>query len=172
MILSYYFIRKRIQELLKHPQARRRRFFAWNEVKSLWIIYLQKDCAEVEACIAQLEAMGKEVHCLVFAPDAQVSSTEKEAQLVCTKADMNLWAFPSEAIEKHFCADPCDMLLDLVPDEHLPLQYLELKHPAPFKIGIKKTSDGLYDCTLEVSKRDIRYIFAQMLHYLQTFRSA
>ena len=32
MILSYYFIRKRVQELLRNPIARRRRFFAWGVV--------------------------------------------------------------------------------------------------------------------------------------------
>lgn len=172
MILSYYFIRKRVQELLKHPPARRRRFFAWNEVKSLWLVYLQEDSTEAEACVAQLKAMGKTVRCLVFARNAPAASLEEEVRCRCTKADLNLWAFPSEAVEKRFCAEACDMLLDLVPDEILPLQYLEAKHPAPFKIGIKKASGGLYDFALEASKRDIRYIFTQILFYLQTFRSA
>ena len=171
MILSYYFIRKRVQELLRNPIARRRRFFAWGDVKRIWVVYLQEDNAEAEACVARLRAMGKEVRCLVFAREASVLPPKAEARLVCTKADLNLWAFPSEAVEKGFCAEACDVLLDLVPDENLPLQYLEGKHPAPFKLGVKKASGGLYDFALEVSKRDIGYIFEQMLFYLQTFRS-
>lgn len=171
MILSYYFIRKRVQELLRNPIARRRRFFAWGDVKRIWVVYLQEDNAEAEACVARLRAMGKEVRCLVFAREASALPPKAEARLVCTKADLNLWAFPSEAVEKGFCAEACDVLLDLVPDENLPLQYLEGKHPAPFKLGVKKASGGLYDFALEVSKRDISYIFEQMLFYLQTFRS-
>lgn len=52
------------------------------------------------------------------------------------------------------------------------LQYIALRHPSAFKVGIKYPGQEWYDLGLTVTdKDDIQYLFGQILFYLRSIRA-
>lgn len=75
------------------------------------------------------------------------------------------------ATERKFCACDADILIDLTRPGNYVMQYLLLKHPAPFKVGAKNGGPDLYDLTVAVTENtDMRYVFEQIVFYLRTIR--
>ena len=65
-----------------------------------------------------------------------------------------------------------DILIDITRPGCYALQYIALRHPSAFKVGIKYPGQEWYDLGLTVTdKDDIQYLFGQILFYLRSIRA-
>ena len=173
MILSYYFIRKRINQMLGRPVSRKRQFLSLEQAETVLLVFTQKNLQEAEACAARLKAKKKKVKQFVYADTPSVGESDRPDRVWCTRKDLDSWAFPRKETEQAFLSLKADILIDLIADEDcLPVCYLELQHDARMKIGPKRNDGEFYDFSLSLNQqKEIRYIFDQILFYLQTFRA-
>ena len=171
MILSNYFIKRKIRELIARPPGRRRSFRGWNEVRNILVFYEAKDQDEVAPCLETLRKMQKQVAVCVYAPGPGAGPFPEEYQVIRSK-DVNAGGFPSAATCRAVAETQADLLIDLSRPGCYPLQYLLLQHPCPFKTGSKAGGPDLYDLSILVTGQDgIRYLFEQILFYLQSIHS-
>lgn len=171
MILSNYFIKKKIRELIAHPPARRRAYRSLNEVRHILVFYEAKDRDQVEPCLETLRKMHKQVTACVYAPGSG-SGPFPDGYRVIGPKDVNRGGFPSAATSRAIKEINADLLIDLSRPGCYPLQYLLLQHPCPFKAGSKTDGPDLYDLSILVTGQDgIPYLFEQILFYLQSIHS-
>ena len=88
------------------------------------------------------------------------------------KNDLNAWGFPSDSVLEKVGALKADILIDITRPGCYALQYIALRHPSAFKVGIKYPGQEWYDLGLTVTdKDDIQYLFGQILFYLRSIRA-
>lgn len=171
MILSNYFIKKNIRGLAADPPARSRLFRNLQDVRKILVFYEARDKEAVEPCLETLRGLHKEMTVCVYAPGASSPSFPEGYQVIGPK-DVSLWGFPTPSKTHALQELKADLLIDLSGRNCYPLQYLLLLHPCPFKVGIKRQSPDLYDLSISVTDQDdIKYLFGQILFYLQSIHS-
>lgn len=177
MILTNYFIKRRIDGLLSSV-TRTRRFKTIDEINTVLLLYHVSDSKEVETCISRLKAMGKMVYtCGYKAEEAPQSPSGEEKDddthiYIRHKQDVNLWGMPAEAVLEKINACRPDVVIDLTRSKNCVMQYLLLKCDCNFKAGIKNGERDLYDFSISaVENKDLTYLFEQIIFYLQTIRS-
>lgn len=171
MILSYYFIRKKITELVA-AQKRTRKFKTIQEVQSVLLFYCLSDSEEVEPCISELKKMGKRVLACGYTSSAIASPKDESYLLVEAKKDLDHWAFPSNTLINTLNDFKPDIIIDLSGGDCYVMQYLLLQCNCDFKTGIKRDKQDLYDFSILMTERmNIDYFFKQIIFYLQTIRS-
>ena len=85
---------------------------------------------------------------------------------------LSAWGFPSEEVVSQLASIPVDLLIDLTQPGCYPMQYVALRHPSTFKVGVKYPEQEWYDMGLLVAERnDIAYLFEQILFYLRTIHA-
>lgn len=171
MILSNYFIKRKISELIAQPPARARAFNGWNEVRHILVFCEAKDMKKVEPCLETLRRSHKSVTVCVYAP-APGAGPFPDGYRVIGPKDVNILGYPSSDTCRAVGEIKADLLIDLSRPGCYPLQYLLLQHPCPFKAGSKGAGPDLYDLSILVTDRDdIQYLFEQILFYLQSIHS-
>lgn len=171
MILSNYFIKKKISELIAHPPVRLRAFRSWNEVRHILVFYEARDQEIIKPCLETLRKSHKQVTACVYAPASGAGPFPDGDRIVGSK-DVNLLGFPSPETRRAVGEIKADLLIDLSRPGCYPLQYLLLQHPCPFKAGCKAGGPDLYDLSISVTGQDnIQYLFEQILFYLQSIHS-
>lgn len=171
MIVSNYFIKNKIRRLIAQPPARRRGFRSLKEARNILVFYQARDEEIVQPCLETLRMMHKQLKVCVYTPAGVSPQLPDEHQSIGNK-DLDVWGFPSESKRRAIGAWNADVLIDLSGSSCYPLQYLILQHPCPFKVGPKHSGLDLYDLSILVTDRDnIKYLFGQILFYLQSIHS-
>lgn len=171
MIVSNYFIKKKIRGLIAQPPARIRGFRSLEEARSVLVFYQARDTETIRPCLESLRKMHKQLKVCVYAPVGVSLQLPDEHQFIANK-DLDAWGFPSESKRRAIREWKADVLIDLSGPSCYPLQYLILQHPCPFKVGPKHPDLDLYDLSILVTDRDdIQYLFGQILFYLQSIHS-
>ena len=96
MIISTYFIQRRVQELKRQAGNRPHRFCALPEARSLLLFYRASDQQEIEPCLETLRMMRKSVS--VYRIGEGLGSTENtvpQAYQLDSSKDLDLWGFPT-----------------------------------------------------------------------------
>ena len=174
MIISTYFIQRRVQELKRQAGNRPHRFCALPEARSLLLFYRASDQQEIEPCLETLRMMRKSVS--VYRIGEGLGSTENtipQAYQLDSSKDLDLWGFPTKAKLQELVGIPADIVIDLCRQENPLIQYLVLSHPSAFKVGTRRIDEeGVCDFSILASERnDLIYLFGQIIFYLQTIRS-
>ena len=144
-MFTNYFIKKKIQALVSDAGGRPHRSLSLDEARSLLVLYNIEDHEDV---MRALEPLRK------------------------AKNDLNAWGFPSDSVLKKVGALKADILIDITRPGCYALQYIALRHPSAFKVGIKYPGQEWYDLGLTVTdKDDIQYLFGQILFYLRSIRA-
>ncbi|WP_251967711.1 hypothetical protein NEE14_001740 [Parabacteroides sp. AD58] len=171
MILSHYFIRKKILSILAQPATRQPKGLSLPEAEHILLVYTYPDKEEVEACLAQVKGKHQWTHLLfseVPVPETALTSDT----IVCTKKELDAKGFPPEALVEKVKSVKADLLIDLTTDVCYPLLYLVAQHTAGMKAGVKKPFGEFYDFSLALNSREkISYVWQQIVFYLQTFRT-
>lgn len=178
MILTNYFIKRRIDALLSSV-TRSRRFKTIDEINTVLLLYHAADTKKVETCVSRLREMGKTVYtCGYKAEEAPQNLSKNEGAdndthiYIRNKQDVNMWGIPSEVILERMNACCPDIVIDLTCRKDYVMQYLLLKCDCNFKTGIKSDERDLYDFSISaVESKDLTYLFEQIIFYLQTIRS-
>ena len=170
MMLTSYFIKKKINELVKEQAGRVCKSLPLSEARSLLIFYNVEDH---QAIVNQLSALRKEnkvINTCVFVPDKNHEIQENESNiLVRAKGDLNAWCFPSDKIVERVKAIQADIVIDLTRANCYAMHTIILQHPCTFKVGIKYPEQDWYDLAISATdKEDVTFLFEQVLFYLRS----
>lgn len=171
MKVTDYFIKKKIDALAKVSTQRNRDFHTLKEAHNILIFYDLKDQDKIEPCLETLRMMHKKV--LVCIYTSQTKDSFPELYLpVNAKSDVSALGIPKEDVCNKVCNIKADLLIDLSGRNNHVMKYLMLLHPCPFKVGLKRNGQEIYDFSIVVTDRDdIMYLFGQILFYLKTIRA-
>jgi len=175
MVLTKYFLYKKIKTLSKNASTRAHCYRSLSDIRHVLVMCEAKDWKTVYPCIRSLKAMDKSVHVCVYTRKTDDAPIWDYAYiLVDARRDIDLWGFPDKKIKHQLNGLSVDMLLDLTSDETSEMRYLMFQHPASFKVGAKRSSEeGLHDLSIIMKEgvHDIPFLFEQILIYLQAIRS-
>ena len=170
MRLTNYFIKKKVQSLASGAAGRKHEFCALEDAGHILVLYQANDRELVEPCLDVLRKKNKKVQACVYVtgdPEADASCIPVHA-----KKDVSTWLVPSDAVLERFRTIKADILIDITRPGCYALQYIALRHPSAFKVGIKYPGQEWYDLGLTVTdKDDIQYLFGQILFYLRSIRA-
>ena len=150
-MFTNYFIKKKIQALVSDAGGRPHRSLSLDEARSLLVLYNIEDHEDVMRALEPLRKAKKDIKTCVYVPSGGADIPFDDSNIpVHSKSDLNAWGFPSDSV----------------------LQYIALRHPSAFKVGIKYPGQEWYDLGLTVTdKDDIQYLFGQILFYLRSIRA-
>lgn len=175
MIWTDYFIKRKVQGLARDMAARTHCFRSLKEAHDIVVFFEHKDREAIEPCMETLRMLRKNVRSCVYisSHDAEFTPKGKNDYRVCSDGkEISRWGFPSADVTEQVNAMKADILIDLTGKSCYVMKYLMLLHPSTFKMGLKRGEQDLYDFSLSVTdKDDIRYLFGQIIFYLQTIRS-
>ena len=159
-MFTNYFIKKKIQALVSDAGGRPHRSLSLDEARSLLVLYNIEDHEDVMRALEPLPSGGADIPF----DDSNIP--------VHSKSDLNAWGFPSDSVLEKVGALKADILIDITRPGCYALQYIALRHPSAFKVGIKYPGQEWYDLGLTVTdKDDIQYLFGQILFYLRSIRA-
>lgn len=115
MILSRYFIRKKILSMQVQPAVRRPKALSLEEAERILLVYDYADKEEVEACLAGIKGKQKWLH-LIFSETPIQETDMTPEKLVCTRKELNTRGFPPEALVEKVKSLKADLLIDLTTD--------------------------------------------------------
>lgn len=158
-MFTNYFIKKKIQALVSDAGGRPHRSLSLDEARSLLVLYNIEDHEDIKTC--------------VYVPSGGADIPFDDSNIpVHIKNDLNAWGFPSDSVLEKVGALKADILIDITRPGCYALQYIALRHPSAFKVGIKYPGQEWYDLGLTVTdKDDIQYLFGQILFYLRSIRA-
>jgi hypothetical protein len=172
MILTNYFIKKKVQHLASGTLSRKHEFCTLEDAKHILVLFHASDRDVVEPCLDTLRKQQKKVDACVYVADETVPEMGPSYLVVHSKKDLDAWNSPKDAVVKNCKALKADILIDLTQPNNYPMQYLLLQHPCRFKVGIKQDGADLYDLAISVTERDnIKQLFEHILFYLRSIRS-
>ena len=171
-MITSYFIKKKVQILAAAERQRSHRSLPFEQVKSILILYNAADHEALQEGIKRLKAAHKQVQTCLFVVSEALAEEEKKSAIVVEKKLLSAWGFPSEEVVSQLASIPVDLLIDLTQPGCYPMQYVALRHPSTFKVGVKYPEQEWYDMGLLVAERnDIAYLFEQILFYLRTIHA-
>lgn len=169
MKLTKCLIRRKVKKLAGQGRGWNRRFCTLDDARKILVLFDAEDSGAIEPCLEKLRAQHKDVRVCMYT--SECVAAEMDGMTVCAETDTDMWYMPRKAIERRFCACDADIIIDLTHSGNYIMQYLLLKHPALFKVGTKSGEPDLYDLTIYVTEnRGKRYVFEQIVFYLQTIR--
>jgi hypothetical protein len=175
MILTKYFLNKKIKALSKNASIREHCYRSLNDIRHVLVMCEAKDWISVHHCIQTLKRMGKSVHACIYTRKSDETPIWDYAYLLVeAEKDIDIWGFPNKNIKHQLNGLSVDMLLDLTSGEIPAMSYLMLQQPASFKVGAKRSpEEDLYDLSIimEEGMHDIPFLFGQIVTYLQVIRS-
>ena len=171
-MITSYFIRKKIRKLAAEERQKSRRSLPFDQVKSVLVLYNAVDHEALREGFKMLKAAHKQLHTCLFVESEALAEEVKKSASVVEKKLLSAWGFPSEEVVSQLASIPVDLLIDLTQPGCYPMQYVALRHPSTFKVGVKYPEQEWYDMGLLVAERnDIAYLFEQILFYLRTIHA-
>lgn len=172
MTISNYFIKKKIKSLIDSAGDRKSVFKSYNQLKSVLVMYEMKDFENVQHGISELKRSGKQVASFGYVRKEAIPELDDSYRFVVEKNALSVHGVPTDAVLQQVLACSPDVIIDLTHAGCYGMQYLLVKHPCNFKIGIKKLEREFHDFSILVTDRDeIDYLFEQILFYLQNIRT-
>ncbi|MDR0394497.1 MAG: hypothetical protein LBH77_04985 [Tannerella sp.] len=174
MILTNYFLKKEIRKLTDKAFERPHQYRSFKEIKNILFICDTKDWNVVRTCIEKLRSMNKTINTAIYSPtEKDVPTWYSNYLLLRADKDVNVWGFPEKYIRNQFYSLPADLIIDFSDENSLPMRYMLLQHPSTFKSGIKRCENPVYDLSIIPPEKndDLRYLFEQLLNYLQSITS-
>lgn len=172
MRITDYFIKKKIQRLVRKSLQRKRDFLTLKEAHTILVFYNLKDQEDIEPGLETLRMMHKKVLACVYVPNVLPAEVPEFYTPVFAMKDINFLGFPSESVAKQVESIKADILIDLTRRGNHVMKYLMLRNQSPFKVGLKQNDQDYYDLAIAVTDRDdIMYLFGQIIFYLKTIRT-
>ncbi|MDR1558052.1 MAG: hypothetical protein LBS88_13635 [Tannerellaceae bacterium] len=137
------------------------------------MVFNIKDKEQILPCMEQLKELEKNICIGVFIPKKLKITEETEPSWLQIKEDeFGTNGLPLSPLCKQFNDLTADILIDLTRSDDYAMHYLELLHPASFKVGNKSSLRNLFNLTIPMGEDDdIPQFFQNILYRLQTIRS-
>jgi len=175
MILTKYFLLKKIEALSINASIRPHCYRSWDDIRYVLVFCEAKNWKSVYACIGTLKSLGKSVNVCVYTRKTDETPIWDYAYLLVeAEKDINIWGFPDKNIKSQLNGIKVDLLLDLTSGEIPVMHFLMLQHPASFKVGAKRSSEENYhdlSIIMKEGMHDVSFLFEQIMNYLQVIRS-
>lgn len=172
MMISNFFIKRRIQSLLQEVSGRTPRFCSMAEANDILVVFNIMDKEDVTACLEKLREFDKKIHVCVFIPKKNKEFEPESTWITIYEEDFDSKGIPTKSTIERFAFIPADILIDLTRKNSYAMHYLLLNHPATFKVGNKPSLRAMYDMTVAATDDDeIKPLFDHILFYLLTIRS-
>jgi len=172
MNFANYFIKKKINSLLKEMSGRKPRFCSMSDAKNILVVFNIMDKNDVVLCIQKLREFDKNIHVCCFIPKKNKEYEPESTWITILEEDFDSKGIPSDAACDKFARIPADILIDFTRKNSYGMHYLLLNHPANFKVGNKSSLRDMYDMTVAATGNDdIQPLFDHILFYLLTIRS-
>ena len=167
MKLTNYFLKKKIATLAAEAPRRKHGSCSLREAKDVLVMYDAADAAEMKSLLDALAKEKLNVHaCIYGAPSDRTKAPD--GALFVDPNKLSVLGFPKPSVVTACHAIPADLLIDLTSSASLPMHYLMLQHPSPFKIGLKYGRQTLHDFSICVTDRkNISQLSEILLHYLK-----
>ena len=137
-MFTNYFIKKKIQALVSDAGGRPHRSLSLDEARSLLVLYNIEDHEDVMRALEPLRKAKKDIKTCVYVPSGGADIPFDDSNIpVHIKNDLNAWGFPSDSVLEKVGALKADILIDITRPGCYALQYIALRHPSAFKVGIK-----------------------------------
>lgn len=174
MKITEYFIQKKVKKMAMETAQRSHCFRSLKEAHDIVVFYEGKNLEEIEPCLETLRMLKKNVRACVSVTVEAPADFPESYVMVNTAKDLTLWGFPKPETIERVKAMHADILIDLTGKNCYSMRYLMLSHPSTFKIGLKRGPErDMYDFSLSVTDRDdMKYLFGQIIFYLQTIRTS
>jgi hypothetical protein len=132
-----------------------------------------KDKEEVLPCVEQLKELQKDINTSIFIPKkTKIPEDLSPSWLQIKEEEFGSNGLPLAPVCEQFNLLSADILIDLTRSDDYAMHYLQLLHPASFKVGNKSSLRNLFDLTIPMGIDDaIPQYFQHILFYLQTIRS-
>lgn len=171
-MITNYFIKKSVRKLAEESLRDPHHSVPYEQVRSVLLLYDAADHSTLQQRLDVLRAERKQLHTCVFVGKGETVEGLSPSALVVEETALSRWGFPSEELVNQVSALPADLLIDLTRPSCYPMQYLALRHPSTFKVGIKYPGQDWYDLGLaRIAETDIAILFDQMLYYLRTIHA-
>ncbi|MCC8155176.1 MAG: hypothetical protein LIP01_13890 [Tannerellaceae bacterium] len=172
MILTDYYLRRKINSLAKNAPKRDHRYCTIEQAGDILISYSIEDKEVVHRYMEKLRVLGKNVSGCIYIPKNKIHKPDSTCLQVKEGNDTNLLMLPRAELMIKFTELPADILIDLSrPTDHI-IHYMVLYHPAKLKVGRKMEGVSLYDISLIENEEDtVEKLSEDILFYLQTIRS-
>lgn len=174
MILTDYFIKRKVQKLAAKTATRQHYFRSLKEAHDILIFFEAKDEDKIEPCLETLRMLRKNVNVCLYVSHKTPLEANDSYLMIYENKDIDRWGSPHPEVTQNVNSRKADILIDLTSKGCYSMKYLMLQHPAAFKIGLKRSASeqDMYDFSLSVTDRDdLMYLFGQIIFYLQTIRS-
>lgn len=172
MILTHYFIKKKVEKQAAVLSGRKRKYCSLEEARRLLVFYQEKDKEVVEPCLEMLRQMKKQVVVCIYTSRTAAKPLPADYHILDCQKDVDIWGCPSDAKCKELKEINADILINLTGSDCYALQYILLQHDCPFKVGAKLGETDIHDLSISLTESDdVKYLFEQLLFYLQTIRS-
>jgi hypothetical protein len=172
MMLSNFFIKRRIQDLAKETTERAARFCSLSDAKDVLVVFNLSDVNGVLVCVEKLREFTANIHLCAYVSKKSKEEAVNSSWLYIFEDDLDSKGIPTDTMVEKLNMLPADILIDLTRKNNYPMQYLQLKHPSLFKVGNKSFLRDMYDLTIPMTDDgDINDYFGHILYYLLTIRS-
>ena len=171
-MITNFFIKHKVRKLADKDRRGSRRSLPFDQVKSVLILYNATDHEALQKGFKVITAEHKQLHTCLFVEAEPLEEEVQKSAIIIEKKQLSSWGFPSEEVVKQLSAVSADLLIDLTRPSCYPMQYLALRHPSTFKVGLKYPGQEWYDMGLLVAERnDMAYLFEQILFYLHAIHA-
>jgi len=172
MILTNYYIKKKINSLARQAPFREHAYCALQQAQDVLLVYSLPDREQVRTCAQQIREQGKNVYGCLYIPTGKPYETDTTHLQVKEGTDTDLFSLPKASVIAKFKELPANILIDLSRPTDYAMHYLVLSHPALLKVGRKHSEQAIHDISLLTEKEEeISQLFAHILFYLQTIRA-
>lgn len=172
-MFTNYFIKRKIQALASQATTHPHHSVPLDEARSILVFYNVEDHDVVMAALEPFRKSQKRIKTCVFVSSKGSDIPFDDMNIpVYAKGSLNAWGFPTEMLAEKVAEMETDILIDISRPGCYALQYIALKHPCSFKVGIKYPGQEWYDLALSVTENyDTRYLFDQILFYLRSLHT-
>lgn len=171
-MITNYFIKKSVKKWASEENRGARCSVPFSQVKSVLVLYNKEDQEALRKGLDTLKAEGKALYQCIYVDNKAQKIEEKSGVLFVDKQSLSRWGFPSEELVSQVAAVAVDLLIDLTRPSCYAMQYVALRHPATFKVGIKYPEQEWYDLgVVRTEESDIAFLFDQILFYLRAMHA-
>ncbi|MCQ2310392.1 MAG: hypothetical protein MJZ64_01400 [Paludibacteraceae bacterium] len=160
--------------LLSRQPKRMSSFPDYAKVSSVLLLYeseWNERNADIKHLVEELHEEDKQVVVWGYCHKRDLLSPNLPESRILGIKDVTWLDKPNQEARADLSRRKFDLLVDLTTTPIIPLQYVAMYAQAGFKIGAQDSS--LYDMVIRVDeKAEPAYIFQQIIHYLQTIKSA
>lgn len=147
-----------------NSKSRTASYKGFDQIKSMGFVFVEgKNSKEIIEFTKSFEQQGKQMHLLGYIPLKRKAIEREPSFPWFCKSNLNWIGFPKGSEIEVFTNSSLDVYFNLSQDDSIPLNFIDKKVNAKFKIGTR--GDG-FDLKIKPKDGDIKNTFQEIEYYL------